>query len=162
MILNHELPIDLLLLEKKPVFHVADTHTNFKNAVPIRSIRAEDIWFAFVEVWASFYVEYPTIIRLDQESVLRSDYIRYVTEAIGIELHLSGGESHNPIGTGDRYHAPLRRCFKVILMNYPSLGPGDAFRYELTALKFTMGPRDSFHLYLYSARFRYSPVRIRT
>lgn len=73
VIFNQELAIDLVWLEKKLVLHIVENHTEFQNAIPISTKRAEDIWYEFVEGWASLYVGYPNLIRLDQESSFKSD-----------------------------------------------------------------------------------------
>lgn len=83
------------------------------KAVTIPSKRAVDVWFDFVEGWAEIYVVYPDVISLEQESTFRSEYIRSVTEEMGIELQLFGVESHNSRGTGEGHHAPLRMILKI-------------------------------------------------
>lgn len=107
-IFNHELPIYLVWLDKKQVLHIADTHKHFQNAVTFRSEQVEDVWFDFLEDWAPIYVGSPNVIRLDQESTFRSQYITSVTHAMGIELQFSGVEYKNYIGAGDKYYASLR------------------------------------------------------
>lgn len=51
IIFNHELAFDLIWLEKNPVLHIVNTHKHFQNDVLIRSKRAEDVWYTFVEGW---------------------------------------------------------------------------------------------------------------
>lgn len=86
IIFNHGIAVDLLWFDNKPVFQMVDTHTHFKNAVPIRSKRAGEVWYDFVEGWASVYVGYQNFIRLDQESNFRSEFMSKVTDLMGIEL----------------------------------------------------------------------------
>lgn len=53
---NHEVAVDLMLLEGNQLVHVLDTQTRFQNAVLLKEESARDVWDAFVEAWASFYI----------------------------------------------------------------------------------------------------------
>lgn len=140
IVFNHEIAIDLMWLEGNPVLHVVDTHTHFQNATVLRSKRTEDIWAAFVECWASIYVGYPRVIRLDQEASFRASVFDDLATANGVELRFSGTESHNSIGPGERYHAPLRRVFKILREHHPRIEPEIILRYAVKAMNDSMGP----------------------
>ncbi len=58
---------------------------------------------------------YPNKIRADQGSAFTSPKWQKLTEATGIILQMSGVESDNSIGIGERYHAPLRRIYNKIV-----------------------------------------------
>lgn len=140
IVFNHELAMDLMWLEGNPVLHVIDTHTHFQNATVLRSKRSEDIWAAFVECWASLYVGYPRVIRLDQEASFRATVFDDLATANGIELRFSGTESHNSIGPGERYHGPLRRIFRILRNRYARIEPEVILRYAVKAMNDSMGP----------------------
>lgn len=110
-------------LDRTLVLHVVDIHTYFQNAVVLRIKRPDNKWYGFVEAWASVYVVYLNIIRLDQDSSFRSNFFRDLATSHGIKLRLSGIESHNSIGIGDRYHEPLRRVYRIVRDRYPTLEP---------------------------------------
>lgn len=128
---NHELALDLMWIEENPILHVMDTHTHFQSAYVLRSKRAEDIWFAFVEFWAALYVGYAQVIHLGQEASFQSSVFNYHAAANCIELQFSGIESHNSIGPGERYHAPFRSVFLVMRESYPRIEPEVLLRYAL-------------------------------
>jgi len=58
----------------------------------------------------------------------------------GIELSLSGVESHNSLGCGERYHAPLRRIFEKIKYAEPNIESRLALRLAIKAMNDTMNP----------------------
>lgn len=100
-----------------------DIHTNYEKAVPLRSKWAEDIWLAFIEGWASIYVSYPNIIRLDKEASFTSELFTHAATDRGLHLQFSGTESHNSIGSIKRYHTPLLHMYRIARDKYPSLNP---------------------------------------
>lgn len=140
VIFNHEVAIDLFWICGNPVLHVVDTHTGYQNVALPKSMSAEHVWEAFLETWVTVYVGYPNRIRTDQGSVFTSKYWDSITALHGIDLQLSGVESHNSIGIGERYHAPLRRIFRVIHSQYPKLDPELALRLAVKAANDTLGP----------------------
>lgn len=107
IVFNHEVAIELMWLEGNPILHVVDTHTGFQNATILKGKLVYDIWYAFIECLASSYIGYPSIIRLDQEAGFAAESLKDLASAHGIVLQFSGAQSHNSIGSGERYHAPL-------------------------------------------------------
>lgn len=98
------------------------------------------MWSAFVERWASLYVGYPNVIRLDQEVSFTSELFLDATYAHGITLQFSGTKSHNSIGVVEKYHAPLRCIFRIAREKYPSMDPKIILRYVVTAVYDTLVP----------------------
>lgn len=139
-IFNHEIAIDLLWLNGNPALHVVDTHTHFSAAAFIKSKSSSCVWNTFIQCWAATYIGYPDIIRLDQESAFMSKEFKSLTNSAGIELKISGVESHNAIGPGERYHAPLRHIFLKILEDYPNLNQEIALQLSVKSMNDTMGP----------------------
>lgn len=80
-------------------------------------------------------------MRVDQGSVFTSQKWQQITEAAGIFLHLSGVESHNSIGLGERYHAPLRRIFKKVRYDAPKFNPHLALRLAQNVMNDTVGAK---------------------
>lgn len=126
IVFNHAVALDLVWLDGNPAIHVVDTHTHYQNAVLLQGKSASAVWDTFVEAWASVYVGYPNRMRVDQDGIFTSKFWDQVTSLHGIELQLSGVESHNSIGSGERYHAPLRRVFNVIRKLLPQSQPRDS------------------------------------
>ena len=79
-------------------------------------------------------------MRVDQESSIMSKGWEAMAAAHGIELQKSGVESHNSLGTGERYHQPLRRVFSVLRARRPNLDPEVLLRYAIKGINDTMGP----------------------
>lgn len=122
-VFNHELALDLMWLDGNSVFHVVDLHTHFSSAIFLRGKSTKDVWNAFIVCWASIYPGYPDKFRVDQESIFESREWQQLSNDAGIQVQLSGIESHNAIGAGERYHAPLRRIYKKIREDAPTIDP---------------------------------------
>ncbi|CDF34787.1 unnamed protein product [Chondrus crispus] len=140
VIFNHEVAVDLFWVGGNPILHVVDTHTGYQNVALPKSLSARHVWDAFLEAWVTVYVGIPNRIRADQGSVFTSKFWDDITTLHGIDLQLSGTQSHNSIGIGERYHAPLRRIFRVIRSQYPKLDPEIAIRLAVKAANDTLGP----------------------
>lgn len=61
-------------------------------------------------------------------------------EKVGVEVKESGIEHHNTLGSGERYHDPLRRVFKKIMHESPKLDRHVALKLAVKAINDTMGP----------------------
>ena len=139
-VFNHELALDLMWLKKKPVLHVVDTSTHFSAAIFLPSKSTVDIWHAFLACWSTAYVGHPDVIRLDQESSFMSKEFEQLAHKNGIHLQVSGVQSHNAIGPGERYHAPLRRIFNRIYEDIPQIDRHLALQLAVKAMNDTVGP----------------------
>ena len=76
VIFNHELAMDLMLIDGNPVLNVVDTHTGYQNAVFIDENTSDNLWDHFLLCWATVYVGYPNRIRLEQETSFKSEEFR--------------------------------------------------------------------------------------
>jgi hypothetical protein len=120
IVFNHELALDLMYLERLPVLHVVDTQTHFTSATFLYGESVEAVWYAFLECWVTLYPGYPDKMRTNQGTQFKSPRWKELTDATGIQLLLSGVESHNSIGRGERYHAPLRRIYQKSRYDFPN------------------------------------------
>lgn len=153
--------MDLIWLDGAPILHIVDTHTHYQNAVFIRSNRAEDIWYASVEGWASLYLGYPNVIRLDQEDSFCSNFFKDVSVAHGIDLRFSGVEAHNSIGPEEMYQDPLRRIYRAARHRYPSPHPQILLRYVVKSINDSMGPEGIVPLLLVYVTMPTFPLTIK-
>ena len=119
---------------------MVDTHTHFSAAIFIPSKSTKDIWNNFLACWVTAYVGYPDKLRIDQESAFTGKGFTELVQKEGIEIQLSGVQSHNAIGIGERYHAPLRRIFDKINLDAPRIDPHLALQIAVKAMNDTMGP----------------------
>lgn len=131
IIFNKELAMDVMWLGNKAVLHVIDTDTHFNSASILKGHSVEDVWKSFLSCWVTLYQGYPDTIHTDQGSAFTSVRFQRLFETVGTKLQLSGVESNNSIGSGERYHEPLRRVFNKILSESPNpQGIGSKTRLE--------------------------------
>jgi len=140
IVFNQDLALDLMFLDSMAVLHVVDTQTHFSSAIFLQGQSVEDIWYAFLECWVTLYSGYPDVIKVDQGPQFSSPRWKQITDMVGIKLKLSGVESHNSIGSGERYHAPLRRLYNKIRFSIPNLEMQLCLRLALKAMNDTMNP----------------------
>ena len=140
VIFNQELALDLMWILSKPLLHIVDTQTHFSSAVFLHGESSEDIWKSFLENWAALYTGYPDRFHVDSGSAFTSKRWTDICNSVGIELKISGIRSHHSLGSGERYHAPLRRIFFKIQNDFPSLSINLILRLATKAMNDTMGP----------------------
>jgi hypothetical protein len=104
LVFNDELSMDLLWLDSEPALHVVGTATKFGSAVFLEGQNVEQVWSAFLECWALVYTGYPKKTHTDAGTVFTSDTWKHLHDSNGIILQVSGIESHNSIGLGERMH----------------------------------------------------------
>lgn len=141
VLFNHTISVDLVWLHEKPVLHIIDEQTGFRNACFLKSKSASDIWNAFVGCWVSTYICFPCKIRSDQEYSITSNDFRQIATSHGVSLEFSGISSHNSMGKIESSHGPLRRIFRILTENYPRLSDNMRLRLTVKSLKDTAGPK---------------------
>lgn len=128
---NRELVIDLMRLNNKPVVHIVQSETGFRNSVFITDKTAENLWVALVNCWEKYknvfqksldLIENPASAPLNLENA----------EEVGMNLQFSVIEAHNLIGQVEGYYHPFRRVFNVI---------NDTHHIAIKAINGTMGPK---------------------
>lgn len=113
-----------------------------------------------MECWATLYLGYPTVMRLDQERVITSCALRESAAAHGIVLHFSVIESHNSLGVVERYHAPQRCVFLVLQYMHLSLHPETCLRLSLKGSTTPWVRAGSFPQYWSLGRYRPWPFHL--
>lgn len=108
LVFNRVVLIDLMYLDGRSVMHIVDKDTLFSAAVFTKGERLAELWQLYVSTWANAYVGHPQILLVDQAPQFSSPFWRALTTSAGTQLVLSGVESHNALGGGERYHASLR------------------------------------------------------
>lgn len=140
VVFNREVALDLMYLENKAVLHIVDIDTHFNSAQFLKGNTVEDVWDAFLSCWSTLYIGHPHKIRVDQGSAFTSVRWTRLCDNAGIECQESGIEHHNALGPGERYHDPLRRVFRKVKHEHPSLNNELALRLSVKAINDTMGP----------------------
>ena len=133
--------MDIMWLDGKAVLHMVDKDTKFSAAAFLPSETADATWNTYIRNWVAPYIGHALEIHADQGPQFRSK--RFVSNAntSGVKLRLSGVESHNSLGVGERYHHYLRRIFTKVQDEHPRLSPGDVLTLATRAMNDTAGPK---------------------
>lgn len=140
IVFNYEVAIDLMFINRIPILHVVDTQTAFSSAEILTKQNTDSIGNAFLMCWSSIYAGYPDKLRVDSGSVFTSRRWKDITNMVGIQLKISGVESHNSLGSGEKYHSPLRRIFLKVKDTYPHLDNKIILKLSVKSMNDTMGP----------------------
>lgn len=140
IIFNREVALDLMWLENKAVLHVVDIDTHFNSAKILSGQTVESVWEAFLECWTTLYTGFPDKIKVDQGSAFTSVRWTRLCDRVGVTVQESGIEHHNALGSGERYHDPLRRIFRKIRHESPNMSLELALRTAVKAMNDTLGP----------------------
>lgn len=114
IVFNQDIELDLVYLNGQAALHVVDTGANFSSAQFLAGHSVDDVWTPFLACWVPLYTGFPSSIHTGSGSVFTSPHWRQLTLELGIELKVSGVESHHSLGATERYHAALRRIFNKI------------------------------------------------
>jgi hypothetical protein len=117
----------------KPVLHVYDVETNFSSAIFLNGESTEAVWDAFMKYWASLYAGFKYVFRVDAASSFTSELFQHLSASHGIELQYSGVESQKSIGAGETLHSSLRRVYKRIISENPTIDPELALHLSVKA-----------------------------
>lgn len=112
----------------------------FGNETWIISEATKDIWLAILHCWSTDYIEHPYRIRRNRESGVSSARFHDLASTTGIELQLYPVEAHTAIGTGQRYHDPLRQIYSVLCRSYIILSQHLLFRLAVKRMNEAMEP----------------------
>ncbi len=85
---------------------------------------------------------------IDQGSAFTSVRWSNRAKAVGIEIQKSDVEAHNSLGSGERYHALLRRIFLKIREEHPKMGKNIILKLPVKAMDDTLGPKGLVPSYL--------------
>lgn len=140
IVFNQEVALDLMWLDGKALLHIVDTQTHFMSAAFLKGQTVEDVWETFVLCWATQYTGFTMRIHTDQGSAFTSLRWTRRCDAVGTESKLSGVDSHNSLGSGERYHEPLRRVYRKIREVYPKMKKETTLRLAIKAYNDTLGP----------------------
>jgi hypothetical protein len=112
IVFNHEIQLDLMYLHGKPVFHIVDVATTFSAANFLSAQDVSSVLNTILTGWATLYIGFPECILAYQVSVSMATHWNTACDLSTIHLRHTGIEIHNSIGSGERFHSPLRRIFE--------------------------------------------------
>jgi hypothetical protein len=141
---NKELKLDLMYLavdgKPTPTLTVVDAGNTFSAAALIIASSAKAVWDAFLKYWTTMYTGFPASMMTDQGSIFTSADWHVACNAAHIQLRHTGTASHNSLGTGERIHGPLRRIFKKVSDEYPTVTADVRLALRVKAINDCVGP----------------------
>ena len=115
---NHEfnflIYINVFYLDGQPVLHLIDSATAFGAARFLKDISARTTWNTLRACWIDTYLGPPDMIIHDAGKNFASLEFWKIAKTMAINTKEVPVEAYNSIGKVERYHAPLRRCYKII------------------------------------------------
>lgn len=102
------------------ILHIVDKDIRSSATSLMRSESTNTIWNAMTRIWFHPYIGCPDIFAHDQGPQCTSIEWENILRAHGIKNQPSGMESHNVIGTIERYHSFLRQMFYKIRTDDPT------------------------------------------
>ena len=111
---NHTIIIDIMYIDGSPVLHVVDEATRFQAARWLNNISAQTTWDALRNCWIDVYVGPPDLIVHDAGTNFTAAEFQQNANSMTIQKKCVPVEAAQSIGIVERYHAPLRRAFKII------------------------------------------------
>ena len=141
ILFNREVRLDLMFLKGKPVLHVVDRDTNFSAARFLPSQSSEAIWNTFLYCWVTVYTGYPLNMLTDKGTAFcKSEHWQNRCQDAETTLRHTGVESHNSLGSGETYHALLRRIYNKVSMSNPNFTAPLCLSPAVKAINDTAGP----------------------
>jgi hypothetical protein len=115
---NKEIRMDLMYLEEsgkqRATLTILDAGKTFTSASFLPTASSRAVWDTFMQCWTTIDTEFPGAILKDQGSIFTPADWHAACNAARIHLRHTGTESHNYLGTRERFHSPLRRIFKKV------------------------------------------------
>lgn len=139
-VFNRVLCCDLMKIDKSMLLHCVDKDTKFNAAEFLQNESAEDVWESYQRIWALRYIGHPDVLHADAGSQFGSRIFRTQCKLASIYLKLSGVESRNSIGVGERYHKFLRQISKKVKSEIPTMDKKDILNSAIKVLNDTAGP----------------------
>ncbi len=140
---NHEIILDPAWIEPRPrhpVLRIVYRGTHFSAARFVDGECAESVWNIFVSIWVTVYVVFPNFITHDFGSCFTSNFFKNNSVQFGIIPKEIPCESNNSMGSGERYHAPLRRIYKKLKVEYSNLNNPTTLAIAVHGLNKTANP----------------------
>ncbi|KAI0992762.1 hypothetical protein K3495_g15423, partial [Podosphaera aphanis] len=128
---NQLLVIDVLFIDGDPVLHVVDESTSFQAAKWLTNLSAAHTWDTLRLCWIDVYTGPPEILVHDAGTTFDSAEFRQSAAALGIKIKQVPVEAAQSVGVVERYHAPLRRAYKIITDELKSQNVSKNIRLQL-------------------------------
>jgi hypothetical protein len=111
---NHSIIVDIMYIDNKPILHIVDEGTRFQAARWLNNISAKHVWDTLRQCWIDAYLGPPDFIIHDAGTNFVSREFNQQATAMAIHAKSVPVEAHWSIGIVERYHAVLRRAYKIM------------------------------------------------
>lgn len=112
---NYSIIVDIMYIDNSPILHIVDESTRFQAARWLTNITAKHTWETLRMCWIDVYIGPPDYIHHDAGKNFVSREFRQLASSMGTTTRSVPVEAHWSIGIVERYHAILRRAYKVIM-----------------------------------------------
>ena len=140
IIFNHEIECHIFWINNEPVLHIIDRGTRYSVAKYMEVMSAEHAWDIIVEFWITVFTVFSAVIAADRQSCFRAKWFKNTCNTLGIHAKVTATENQNSLGLCERYHAPIRRIFNKLKIDFPSMGKKQCLSLATHAVNNTAGP----------------------
>jgi hypothetical protein len=137
---NFSIIIDIIYLDRKLVLYVIDSFTSFQATSFLKNISARTAWDILRMCWVDTYLGPPDNIIHDAGKNFASTEFRQHAKSIAIQVTEMPVEAHNSVGKVERYHAPLRRAYKIICNELRDTSAEASLQMAVKAVNDSAGP----------------------
>ena len=137
---NPSIYIDVQYIDSKPILHVVDEATLYQAARWLDKVSAEEVWKALRLCWIDVYVGPPDMITHDAATNFLSKNFGYNASLMHISTKSVPVEAEYSMSIVERYHSPLRRAYRIIRAEAPSMDKESALQAAVKALNDSAGP----------------------
>ena len=139
---NYSIIVDIMYIDNSPILHIVDEATRFQAAKWLSNISAKHTWDILRLCWIDVYIGPPDYIIHDAGKNFISREFRQYAASMAITTKSVPVEAHWSIGMVERYHAVLRRAYKVIMDKLQGSGINKdmALQMAVKAVNDTAGP----------------------
>lgn len=109
-----------MYIESSPILDVVDEYTHFSAAPFLLNSSTTTIWTLFMEIWSLIYACLHNRILIDELFAFGDQFV-YFCKISNINASISGVESQNSLGFGDRYRQPLLISYRKLKLAYTLL-----------------------------------------
>ena len=131
--------MDILYLDGRPVLHLVDESTRFSAAGFLSKMTTDSVWDLIAMSWSSIYTGLRNTMVVDEGSQFRKVFTELAT-IHDVNVEKTDIESHNSLGTGERYHKPLRDTYLKLKIDHPTMQRQILLALYIKAMNDTLGP----------------------
>lgn len=137
---NHTVYVDIFYIDNHPILHVVDEATNYQAAKWLRRVNTESVWKALKLCWIDVYIGPPEVIAHDAGKNFMSKEFQANAHLFDIKTKPIPVECPHSMTVVERYHAPIRRAYKIIRKEAPNLEKESALQTAVKSVNDSVGP----------------------